>query len=104
VLLTLCLLCYLSYEASHTPGDAQYITGSRVPDDDCGEEADGYDEVLCPVDGSFIRDDTLYDILVKPAKNGVHMFFLMDCCHSGSILDLPYTFKADGKSTKMHLE
>ena len=31
----------------------------------------------------MIRDDYLFDILVKPLAMGVHMVSLMDCCHSG---------------------
>jgi hypothetical protein len=51
----------------------------------------------------MIRDDDLYDLIVKPLADGVHLVSLMDCCHSGSILDLPYTFAADGQQTQMDL-
>jgi Caspase domain len=64
-----------------------------------GDEEDGYDETLIPVDfqqHGQIRDDDLLRILVKPMKEGVTMTCLMDCCHSGTVLDLPYRFTADG--------
>lgn len=91
-------------------GDAVFLHysghGTKLRDDD-NDEADGYDEALCPryyQSSGMIRDDDLYDILVKDLADGVHMVSLMDCCHSGSIMDLPYIFKADGDQTEMILD
>lgn len=80
--------------------------GTKIPDDN-GDEPDGYDEALVPLDyeqKGLIRDDLLFDILIKPMKPDVHAFFLMDCCHSGTILDLPYEFKCDGTMEQMQLK
>ncbi|KAL7478671.1 hypothetical protein ACHAW6_004429, partial [Cyclotella cf. meneghiniana] len=92
-------------------GDAIFLHysghGTKLRDDDRGEEADGYDEALCPRDfasAGMLRDDDLYDILVKGCPDGVHMVSLMDCCHSGTIMDLPYVFRADGEQTEMILD
>lgn len=91
-------------------GDAIFLHysghGTKLQDDN-GDEADGYDEALVPRDyqsSGMIRDDDLFDILVKPLSDGVHMISLMDCCHSGSIMDLPYIFKGDGSQTEMDLD
>lgn len=55
--------------------------GTKLRDDDHGEEADGYDEALVPLDfndgAGMIRDDDLYDILVKPLAQGAHMVSLV---------------------------
>ena len=48
-----------------------------------------------------IRDDDLYKDLVGGFKAGVFVTFVMDCCHSGSVLDLPFQFQADGVQTEM---
>jgi len=80
--------------------------GGRLRDDD-GDEADGYDETLVPLDyetSGQIRDDALFKVLVHPMAAGVTMTCLMDCCHSGTVLDLPYKFKADGESDEMELD
>ena len=74
---------------------------ARVKDDESGEEAaDGHDETLVPLDyktSGIIRDDDLFEAVIKPAlKPDVCLTSIMDCCHSGSVLDLPYCFKADG--------
>mmetsp|Transcript_6987 Transcript_6987/g.10403 ORF Transcript_6987/g.10403 Transcript_6987/m.10403 type:complete len:326 (+) Transcript_6987:57-1034(+) len=77
--------------------------GGRVEDDN-GDEDDGYDETLIPVDfqrKGQIRDDDLLRYLVKPMREGVLMTCLMDCCHSGTVLDLPYRFIADGDHYQM---
>ena len=45
----------------------------------------------------MIKDDEIFKELVLPLPNGVLLTVLMDCCHSGSILDLPYEFTASGE-------
>jgi hypothetical protein len=65
----------------------------------CNIAADGFDECLIPVNykqAGFIRDDDLYTALVGPMARGVTITSLMDCCHSGTVLDLPYQFVANG--------
>eukprot|EP01061_Rhynchopus_euleeides_P034559 TRINITY_DN5839_c0_g2_i2.p2 TRINITY_DN5839_c0_g2~~TRINITY_DN5839_c0_g2_i2.p2 ORF type:complete len:349 (+),score=151.81 TRINITY_DN5839_c0_g2_i2:54-1100(+) len=62
-----------------------------------GEEEDGKDETLIPEDyrnAGVIKDDELFEILVQALPMGVRLVCLMDCCHSGTVLDLPFTFAA----------
>lgn len=76
--------------------------GGKLRDDD-GDEGDGYDETLVPVDfarSGQIRDDDLYESLVGCMPRGVYMTCLMDCCHSGTVLDLPYKFVAPERRKK----
>ncbi len=53
-----------------------------------GEEKDGNDEIIVPLDFKYIKDDELSSLIVKNLKSGVKFFALFDCCHSGSMLDL----------------
>jgi len=79
--------------------------GGRLADDN-GDEEDGYDETLIPVDfekSGQIRDDDLLKKLIHPMAEGVNMTCLMDCCHSGTVLDLPYRFTADGDIEEMEM-
>lgn len=82
------------------PGDALFCHfsghGCSIPDDN-GDEEDGMDEAMCPVDykkAGLIRDDDIFKILVAPLPRGSLLTCVMDCCHSGSMLDLPYHFEA----------
>ena len=43
----------------------------------------------------LIRDDTLYDILVKQLPIDCTLFSIIDACHSGTALDLPYLYRID---------
>eukprot|EP00561_Arcocellulus_cornucervis_P014239 CAMPEP_0185801206 /NCGR_PEP_ID=MMETSP1322-20130828/1313_1 /TAXON_ID=265543 /ORGANISM="Minutocellus polymorphus, Strain RCC2270" /LENGTH=322 /DNA_ID=CAMNT_0028496895 /DNA_START=43 /DNA_END=1011 /DNA_ORIENTATION=- len=101
------LSAYRRLVAESAPGDAVYCHysghGGKLRDDD-GDEKDGYDETLVPLDyqsAGQIRDDELFNTLVGPMRKGVTLTCIMDCCHSGTILDLPYIFKADGEQTEM---
>merc|ERR1719271_919290 len=74
--------------------------GASVRDDD-GDEKDGRDECLCPCDynsAGLLRDDDVFKLLVGPLPDGARLTCVLDCCHSGTILDLPYMFKADDES------
>lgn len=100
---------YAKLVAASEPGDVCFCHysghGGKLRDDD-GDEEDGYDETLVPVDYEYsgqIRDDDVFNTLVGPMQSGVTLTCIMDCCHSGTVLDLPYVFKADGQSTQMEM-
>ncbi len=57
------------------------------------------DETLCPCDyeeKGHIVDDELFELLVRPLPVGCRLTVLLDCCHSGSALDLAHIYNADG--------
>ncbi|KAI9710571.1 MAG: Ca(2+)-dependent cysteine protease [Bogoriella megaspora] len=64
-----------------------------------GDEEDGYDEVIYPVDfrnAGHIVDDEMHRIMVSPLQAGVRLTAIFDSCHSGSALDLPYIYSTQG--------
>ncbi|KAF9950211.1 Ca(2+)-dependent cysteine protease [Modicella reniformis] len=68
--------------------------------DENGDESDGYDETIYPVDharAGVIVDDVLHSTLVRPLPAGCRLTAIMDCCHSGSALDLPYIYSTKGQ-------
>lgn len=72
--------------------------GGQTKDLD-GDEEDGYDEVIYPVDfrqAGHIVDDEMHRIMVTPLQPGVRLTAIFDSCHSGSALDLPYIYSTQG--------
>lgn len=87
-------------------GDMIYIHysghGSGLADNN-GDEKDAQDECLVPVDYNYdlpdcnmIRDDWLRLTLCEK-KKGLKIRGMFDCCHSGSICDLPYMYSNRSK-------
>lgn len=84
------------------PGDSLFLHysghGGTSRDAD-GDEQDGFDETIIPVDfqkTGQIVDDEINKMLVKPLPQGVRLTAIFDSCHSGSVMDLPFTYTIDG--------
>jgi hypothetical protein len=70
-----------------------------------GDEDDGLDETLIPIDFKTtgpILDDDVFDYLVAPLPQGCRLTAVVDCCHSGTMLDLPYIFVASRRNMAMN--
>jgi len=78
------------------PGDVFFFhySGHGTQEvDPNGFEDDGLNEVIVPLDfmkEGMISDDELNRILIRDLPEGVKLFAIIDACHSGSMLDLPY--------------
>lgn len=78
------------------PGDSLvfYFSGhgSRQQDSD-GDEIDGFDETLCPIDYETegnILDDEINATIVRPLPQDATLHAIIDACYSGTVLDLPF--------------
>ncbi|ARF09604.1 caspase domain protein [Indivirus ILV1] len=75
--------------------------GTSVLDEN-GDENDGYDEALCPIDyldAGFIIDDDIKANFVNALPSNSKLLMLVDACHSGTMLDLKYEYLANNKNT-----
>ncbi|CAE6533403.1 unnamed protein product [Rhizoctonia solani] len=88
------------------PGDSLFFHfsghGGQTEDLE-GDEIDGYDEVIYPIDfeeNGHIDDDMLHDLIVRPLPSGCRLTALIDCSHAGSALDLPYVYTSRGRIKK----
>ncbi|XP_072973540.1 metacaspase-1-like [Typha angustifolia] len=63
-----------------------------------GDEIDGYDETLCPLDfeeNGMIIDDEINETIVRPLPQGAKLHAIVDACHSGTVLDLSFLCRMD---------
>ncbi|OPB45351.1 hypothetical protein A0O28_0075610 [Trichoderma guizhouense] len=84
------------------PNDALFLHysghGGQTEDKD-GDEDDGYDEVIYPVDfeqAGHLVDDEIHFHVVKPLQQGVRLTAIFDSCHSATVMDLPYVYSTKG--------
>lgn len=65
-----------------------------------GEEVDNYDETILPLDfktQGVIVDDEINLTIVRPLPRGVKLHAIIDACHSGTVLDLPFVCKMNSQ-------
>ncbi|KAI9440069.1 caspase domain-containing protein [Lactarius indigo] len=95
------------------PGDTLffYFSGHATQvKDTSGDEPDGYDECVCALDYTgdrqfpispttpgIIVDDDINHIMVQPLPQGCRLTAVLDCCHSGTLLDLPFIYDSHGR-------
>lgn len=70
--------------------------GSNISDAN-GDETDRRDETIVPIDyntAGMISDDWLFENFISKVPKGVNLWVLMDCCHSGTIVDLRHNYES----------
>ncbi|KAJ6683605.1 hypothetical protein OIU85_007309 [Salix viminalis] len=63
-----------------------------------GDERDGFDENICPVDfltEGMISDNEINSLIVWPLKKDVTLHAIVDACHSGTVLDLEHVYNRE---------
>ncbi|KAF2186786.1 peptidase C14 [Zopfia rhizophila CBS 207.26] len=73
--------------------------GGQIRDVD-GNRSTGLDDSIVPVDyeqRGQISSTLLHEHLVTRMAPGCTLFIVMDCCHSGSAIELPYVYRSDSE-------
>jgi len=78
-----------------TAGDILLVSfsghGSQTIDRN-GDEMDGKDEFILTLDNDYIIDDEINAYIKAYLKPNVNLFAIFDSCHSGTMMDLKYTY------------
>ncbi|CAD7945718.1 unnamed protein product [Amoebophrya sp. A120] len=82
--------------AGAAPGDTLFMAysghGSQQEDPE-GFEEDGMNDTLLPLDfqrSGMVTDDIIFEKLVQRMPEGVSLTCIIDACHSGTAMDLPW--------------
>jgi len=70
--------------------------GTHVKDRN-GDETDGRDEALCPLDyekAGVIIDDWISDNMLAKVPENATLIAFSDCCHSGTMMDLRFNYQS----------
>jgi len=66
-----------------------------------GDELDGQDEMIVPLDGTTFKkcilDDELNQLIRTNLKSGTKLFMMFDSCFSGTVVDLKYNYIYDSE-------
>ena len=73
----------------------QYAGHGYYTADYNGDESDKKDECIVTSDMKFITDDEFRKLFTSKINKNAKMFCLMDCCHSGTIMDLKYKYQSN---------
>jgi metacaspase-1 len=80
--------------------------GIHAPDTS-GDETDGKDEMLVPLDyktGGLVSDDWIFSNVIRRIPPTVTLWAFSDCCHSGTIMDLRYNLQSLCKRERISTE
>jgi hypothetical protein len=73
-----------------------------------GDETDGQDEMIVPLDATSINtcilDDELNKIIQVNLKKNVKLFMMFDSCFSGTVVDLKYNYLSDLNTPNINLK
>jgi hypothetical protein len=93
------LKAFHRFAFSVKPGDAAFFYyaghGKSSVNEGLDDESAEFDQVMLPMDfveTGGIVDDEIFRVLLIPLQSGVQVTAVVDCCHSGSIFDLPFEF------------
>ncbi|KAF2737694.1 hypothetical protein EJ04DRAFT_510127 [Polyplosphaeria fusca] len=71
--------------------------GGQIRDED-GNRSTGFDDTIVPIDFESrgqLSSTLLHEHLVTRMASGCTLFIILDCCHSGSAVELPFVYRSD---------